>query len=105
MIFPMPAGVSRKAQTLVRRSATNTLMLPALRNRIFQDDPQQGYCTVCNTLATTQHVIWEYPEHAEARFEALANIPEADQPNIFEDWVIPQDRCKNPPKAGIPDRK
>ncbi|KAG0432402.1 hypothetical protein HPB47_020866, partial [Ixodes persulcatus] len=68
----------RKAHTLVRRTATNTLMLPALRNRIFQDDPHQGYCTACNTLATTQH--------------ALADIPVADQPNTFEDWVIPRDK-------------
>ncbi|KAG0432795.1 hypothetical protein HPB47_020512, partial [Ixodes persulcatus] len=67
MIPPMPAGVSRKVQTLVRRTATNTLMPPALRNRIFQDDPHQGYCTASNTLATKQHVIWECPEHAAAR--------------------------------------
>ncbi|KAG0411911.1 hypothetical protein HPB47_010937 [Ixodes persulcatus] len=99
MIPPMPAGVSRKAQTLVRRTATNTLMLPALRHRIFKDDPQQGYCTACNTLATTQHVIWECPEHASARFEALADIPVADQPNTFEDWVIPQD--KPPPTVRL----
>ncbi|KAG0430803.1 hypothetical protein HPB47_022368, partial [Ixodes persulcatus] len=92
MIPPMPARVSRKAQTLVRRTATNTLMLPALRNCIFKDDPQHGYCTACNTLATTQHFIWEYPEHAAARFEALADIPLPDQPNTFEDWVIPQDK-------------
>ncbi|KAG0416389.1 hypothetical protein HPB47_006453, partial [Ixodes persulcatus] len=85
MIPPMPAGVSRRAQTLVRRTATNTLMLPALRHRVFQDDPQQGYCTACNTLATTQHVIWECPEH--------------DQPNIFEEWVIPQD--KPPPTVRL----
>ncbi|KAG0415548.1 hypothetical protein HPB47_007273 [Ixodes persulcatus] len=74
-------------------------MLPALRHRIFQDDPQQGYCTACNTLATTQHVIWECPEHAAARFEALADIPVADQPNTFEDWVIPQD--KPPPTVRL----
>ncbi|KAG0433240.1 hypothetical protein HPB47_020091 [Ixodes persulcatus] len=42
-----------KAQNLVRRTATNTLMLPALRHRIFKDDPHQGYCSACNTLATT----------------------------------------------------
>ncbi|KAG0410435.1 hypothetical protein HPB47_012454 [Ixodes persulcatus] len=99
MIPPMPAGVSRKAQTLVRRTATNTLMLPALRHRIFKDDPQQGYCTACNTFATTQHVIWECPEHAAARFEALADIPLADQPNTFEDWVITQD--KPPPTVRL----
>ncbi|KAM7287088.1 hypothetical protein ISCGN_030782 [Ixodes scapularis] len=80
------------SQTLVCRTATNTLMLPALRNRIFQDEPQQDYCTACNTLATTQHVIWECPEHAAACFKALADIPVADQPNTFEDWVIPQDK-------------
>ncbi|KAG0415092.1 hypothetical protein HPB47_007731 [Ixodes persulcatus] len=99
MIPPMPAGVSRKAQTLVRRTATNTLMLPALRHRIFKDDPQQGYCTACNTLATTQHVIWECPEHAAARFEALADIPVVDQHNTFEYWVIPQD--KPPPTVRL----
>ncbi|KAG0432770.1 hypothetical protein HPB47_020528 [Ixodes persulcatus] len=99
MIPSMPAGVSRKAQTLVRRTATNTLMLPALLNRIFQEDPQQGYCTACNTLATTQHVIWECPEHAAARFKALADIPVADQPNTSEDWVIPQD--KPPPTVRL----
>ncbi|KAG0420991.1 hypothetical protein HPB47_003102 [Ixodes persulcatus] len=92
MMPPMPAGVSRKAQTLVRHATTNTLMLPTLRNRIFQDDPQQGYCTACSTLATTQHVIWECPEHAAARFEALADAPVARQPNTFEGWVIPQDK-------------
>ncbi|KAG0425272.1 hypothetical protein HPB47_027549 [Ixodes persulcatus] len=77
MIPPMPAGVSR----------------------IFKDDPQQGYCTACNILATTQHVIWECPEHAAARFKALADIPVADQPNTFEDWVIPQD--KPPPTVRL----
>ncbi|KAG0420004.1 hypothetical protein HPB47_003740 [Ixodes persulcatus] len=77
MIPRMPAEVSRKSQTLVRHTATNTLTLLALRNRIFQDAPQQGYCTACNTLATTQHVIWECPDHAAARFEALADIPQA----------------------------
>ncbi|KAG0445742.1 hypothetical protein HPB47_013696, partial [Ixodes persulcatus] len=96
---PMPTGVSRKAQTLVCRTATNTLMLPALRNRIFQDDPQQGYCTACNTLATTQHVIWEYSEHAAARLEALADTPVADQSDTFEVWVIPQD--KPPPTVRL----
>ncbi|KAG0431316.1 hypothetical protein HPB47_021913 [Ixodes persulcatus] len=99
MIPPMPAGVSLKSQTLVRRTATNTLMLPALRNRIFQDNPQQGYCTACNTLATTQHVIWECPEHAAARFKVLADIPVADQPNTFEDWVSPQDKL--PPTVRV----
>ncbi|KAG0414663.1 hypothetical protein HPB47_008155 [Ixodes persulcatus] len=99
MIPHRPAGMSRKTQTLVRRPATNTLMLPALCNRIFQDDPQQGYCTACNTLATTQHVIWECTEHAAARFEALADIPVADQLNTFEDWVIPQD--KPPPTVRL----
>ncbi|KAG0436539.1 hypothetical protein HPB47_017891 [Ixodes persulcatus] len=67
-------------------------MLPALRNRIFQDDLHRGYCTACNTLATTEHVIWECPEHAAARFEELADIPVADQTNTSEDWVIPHDR-------------
>ncbi|KAG0423989.1 hypothetical protein HPB47_000244 [Ixodes persulcatus] len=77
MIPPMPTGVSRKAQTLVQRTATNTLMLPALRNRIFQDDPQEGYCSACNTLATTQHVIWEFrqvgdsPEQIVTRFRSV----------------------------------
>ncbi|KAG0443609.1 hypothetical protein HPB47_014720 [Ixodes persulcatus] len=66
-------------------------MLPALRNRVFQDDPHQGFCTACNTLATTQHVAWECPEHASARFNALADIPVADRPSTFEDRVIPQD--------------
>ncbi|KAG0420642.1 hypothetical protein HPB47_003364 [Ixodes persulcatus] len=97
--LPMPAGVSRKAQTLDRPTATNALVLPALRNRIFQDDPQRGYCTARNTLATTQHVVWECPEHAAARFEALADIPAADQPNTFEDWAIPRD--KSPPTVRL----
>ncbi|KAM7308603.1 hypothetical protein ISCGN_012237 [Ixodes scapularis] len=51
------------------------------------------------TLATTQHVIWKCPEHAAARFEALADIPVAEQPNTFEDWVIPQD--KPPPTVRL----
>ncbi|KAG0426354.1 hypothetical protein HPB47_026524 [Ixodes persulcatus] len=95
----MTAGVSRKAQTLARRTATNILMMPALRNRIFQDDPHQGYYKACITLAPTQHVMWECPEHAAARFEALADIPVTDQPNTFEDWMIPQD--KQPPAVRL----
>lgn len=35
------------------------------------------------------HVTWEFPEHAAARFDALANIPVADRPNAFEDWDQP----------------
>ncbi|KAG0433347.1 hypothetical protein HPB47_020003 [Ixodes persulcatus] len=64
-----------------------------------RDDPHQGYCKACNTLATTQQVIWECPEPAAASFEALVYIPIADQPNIFEDWVIPQD--KPPPTVRL----
>ncbi|KAG0429940.1 hypothetical protein HPB47_023149 [Ixodes persulcatus] len=67
-------------------------MLPAQRNRIFQDAAYQGYCTACNTLVTTQHVTWECTEYAATRFEALAVVPVADQPNTFEDPVIPEDK-------------
>ncbi|KAG0410645.1 hypothetical protein HPB47_012224 [Ixodes persulcatus] len=41
---------------------------------------------------SAEPVIWECPEHAAARFDTLADISAADQPNTFEDWVIPQDK-------------
>ena len=98
-IPPMPTGVSRKAQALIRRVATDTLLLPAQRHRIFQNAPHHGYCTLCGTLATTRHVFWVCPKYAKARSAGMTAIPEPQRPNTFEDWVVPQD--KPPPTVRL----
>ncbi|KAG0425921.1 hypothetical protein HPB47_026914, partial [Ixodes persulcatus] len=97
MIPPMPSGASRKAQTLVLRTAINTL------------HRTERYKTSCSAAAhpvlrrrkrleTSPGLLYgvQHPSDDAAR---LGFIPVADQPNTFEDWVISRD--KPPPTVRL----
>lgn len=87
---PMPPGLCRAAQVLVRRIATNTVLTPALRARIFGRDSTGGRCRQCGVGADLFHLAWTCPIYEGARQQALDGITAAHRPRTFEEWVSPR---------------
>ncbi|XP_040066987.1 uncharacterized protein LOC115315131 [Ixodes scapularis] len=90
-IPPMPPDLNRRAQVTIRRIITNTALTPALRHKMFGDDPNKGKCRACAVPATTSHMVWECPTYGRARERILSELPAEHRPTSYIDWILPQD--------------
>ncbi|KAG0445103.1 hypothetical protein HPB47_023392 [Ixodes persulcatus] len=90
-IPPMPPDLNRRAQVTIRRIITNTALTPALRHKMFGDDPNKGKCRACAVPATTSHLVWECPTYGAARERILSELPAEHRPTSYIDWILPQD--------------
>ncbi|KAH9382631.1 hypothetical protein HPB48_023179 [Haemaphysalis longicornis] len=89
---PMPDGLPRATQTLVRRLATNTAFSPALRHKFYGNDPTEGLCLQCRVPATAAHLVWHCHCYTVLRDRTLHTLPEAIRPTSYFDWVLPLTR-------------
>ncbi|KAG0432549.1 hypothetical protein HPB47_020738 [Ixodes persulcatus] len=83
--------LNRRAQVTIRRIITNTALTPALRHKMFGDDPNKGKCRACAVPATTSHLVWECPTYGAARERILSELPAEHRPTSYIDWILPQD--------------
>ncbi|KAG0428326.1 hypothetical protein HPB47_024682 [Ixodes persulcatus] len=88
-VSPMQTGLLRSGRTFVRRLAINTEMLPAVRQRLYENDPDDGLSCEYGCAATMPHLVWDCPAFGTLLANRLKTFCGEDFPPSFVDCVLP----------------